>query len=503
MPTSRREHVAGADTAATVCIVGAGPAGITLALALSEAKIDTLLVDSGGSTARPEAQALNFGTVVGDARLRLHDTRQRQLGGTVNIWNTPVGAGVGAKYVPLDPGDFDRRPSAELPGWPIEFSDLEPHYRAAQEICGLGPFEYSGSVWSTPDRVPFEFQCGGLTSKVYQFGRANQFLQTHLNRLKSSDAVRIVTNLTVFRLVATTASEIREARAVTGAGTEVRIKARLFVLAAGAIENARLLLMSRADLGGMSSAAASWLGRCFMEHPRDCSLKLVAKSPTVFERARFYDATIGTSGVMTCGRLAFDSGPLQGAALPNMSVTLLPCERSPGIVTRALRRVGLARSRGGYGWSSIADPAQYFDGFRLLINLEQRPQPVNRVALSADRDGLGMPRCEVHWNWGAEDQASLVRLRTFVAEHIESLGLGRVECAASELPDPNAHHHAGTTRMAGSAEFGVVNADARVFGLDNLYVAGASVFPTAGFANPVLTIVALADRLGRHLAVRG
>jgi choline dehydrogenase-like flavoprotein len=298
-------------------------------------------------------------------------------------------------------------------------------------------------------------------------------------------------------------SRVGETRAVTRAGRDVRIKARLFVLAAGAIENARLLLTSRADLGGLSPAAASWVGRCFMEHPRDYSLKLVADSPDVFERARFYDFAAATTGVMTCGRLAFENGPLPGALLPNMSVTLLPSPRPPGIVTRALRRAGLAQTRGGYGWSSYADPARDFDGFRLLINLEQRPQPTNRVVLSADRDALGMPRCEAHWSWSNEEQASLVRLRALVAEQAESLGLGRVECTASQLPDPNAHHHAGTTRMAETAEFGVVDGDARVFGLDNLYVTGASVFPTAGFANPMLTIVALADRLGRHLVARG
>ncbi len=82
---------------------------------------------------------------------------------------------------------------------------------------------------------------------------------------------------------------------------------------------------------------------------------------------------------------------------------------------------------------------------------------------------------------------------------LEASGAGRVEVAPPLAPDPDAHHHAGTTRMHPDPELGVVDADLRVHGMDNLFVTGASVFPTAGVANPTLTIVALTLRLAGHL----
>ena len=491
----------GAEIATTVCIVGAGPAALTVASALSEAKIETLLVESGGVGFDREAQSLNEGEVVGDPRLRLHDTRRRQLGGTVNDWNTPVGNGSGAKYVPLDPWDLHRTAGAEVPGWPIDYHELEHHYPAAQEICGLGPFDYSASNWQISNRPPVAFPGCSLATKVYQFGPASRFLEDHLHRLASSDYVHIITNLTVSRLGTGTSSRIEEIRAVNRTGSDVKIRARLFVLAGGAIENARLLLVSAPDLVGMPRVAAAWIGRCFMEHPRDYGLALVTDSPAAFERLRFFDTAVSPAGVVTCGRLAFEDGPPRGTDLPNMSVTLLPRARPAGVVARTLQRFGLAKSRAGYGWTSYADPTRYFDGFHVLINLEQRPRPENRVTLSTTTlDAYGLPRCEVQWSWSSIEQSSLARLRALIAEQLEALSLGRVENAEARLPDPNAHHHAGTTRMAETPKSGVTDRDARVFGIDNLYVAGASVLPTAGFANPMLTIVALADRLGQHLA---
>jgi choline dehydrogenase-like flavoprotein len=147
----------------------------------------------------------------------------------------------------------------------------------------------------------------------------------------------------------------------------------------------------------------------------------------------------------------------------------------------------------------MPDPSRYFDAFRLLMNLEQQPDPENRITLSAERDALGVPRARLHWSWGAHAQTTLDTVRSIVISELESAALGKVELIGSRTPDPNAHHHAGTTRMARDPHFGVVDSDSLVHGVDNLYVAGASVFPTAGYANPTLTIVALATRLADHL----
>jgi len=150
----------------------------------------------------------------------------------------------------------------------------------------------------------------------------------------------------------------------------------------------------------------------------------------------------------------------------------------------------------------VPNPSEVFDAFQLLVNVEQLPNPENRVVLATTRDPLGVPMVEVHWRWREEEQAHLERLRATLARGIEEAGLGRVRIRSGLRPDPNAHHHAGTTRMHSDPRKGAVDTDGRVHGTDNLYATGASVFPTAGFANPTLTIVALALRLADHLKQR-
>ena len=145
-------------------------------------------------------------------------------------------------------------------------------------------------------------------------------------------------------------------------------------------------------------------------------------------------------------------------------------------------------------------PGVAYDGFTLLLNIEQRPRSENRVAVSDRRmDSLQQPVVELQWRWRNDDQELLNRLRAVVRAEFDAADLGRVQIVTDSPPDPNAHHHAGTTRMHADSAFGVVDPNGRIHGTDNVYVAGASVFPTAGFANPVLTLVALAVRLAEHL----
>ena len=151
----------------------------------------------------------------------------------------------------------------------------------------------------------------------------------------------------------------------------------------------------------------------------------------------------------------------------------------------------------GHGWSTRRSAARNYDGFVILLNVEQLPHPDNRVTLSGRRDSLGVPLPALHWEWRAEDHARLARVRELVARNLAGVGAATID--ADALPDPNAHHHAGTTRMHDDPKCGVTDRNGRVHALDNLYAAGASTFPTAGFANPTLTIVAMALSLARQL----
>jgi choline dehydrogenase-like flavoprotein len=168
-----------------------------------------------------------------------------------------------------------------------------------------------------------------------------------------------------------------------------------------------------------------------------------------------------------------------------------------------LRKLAPGPSRGLYGWSELRGKRWRFDGFYLEIQVEHAPDPGNRVVLGNDRDPLGRPRAAIHWRWSALDRDSVRRVRGILAEECAGAGVGRIEEPPETLPVVSAvggiHHHMGTTRMDASESRGVVDGDGRVHGVPNLFVAGSSVFPTGGYANPTLTIIALAVRLADHL----
>ena len=483
-----------------VCVIGAGPAGLVVASGLAERGRDVLVLESGARDAELATQALNDGDVIGDAYAGLRETRHRGLGGTTALWNTAVGDGVGAKYAPLSAIDFERRSSVEHSGWPITADQLTTWYTRAQAICGIGPFEYEGDAWGRclPPSGP------ALVTRIYQFGSRAALVDPLLAALARATNVRLCTNATLVALEVDASGRcVTGAVASTPGGPTWTVRAKQYVVAAGAVENARALLVA----GGAGLRVASpWLGHGFMEHPRDSALTLHPRSSDFHRAAAFYDQHRAADGTMIVGRFAVCDEAIRDGTLPNASATLLARVR-PAVrrVLAAAHYVGALAlvhrwaPPGGHGWSRHPTPERVFDGFTILLNLEQTPSPENRIALGGRRDTFGVPLPELHWRWHPADHARLTRLRNVVARELAALG--RIEIADGAIPDPNAHHHAGTTRMHADAAHGVVDAHCRVHGVDNVFVAGASVFPTAGFVNPVLTIVALAARLADHLVV--
>ncbi|HEY9230049.1 MAG TPA: GMC family oxidoreductase, partial [Gemmatimonadaceae bacterium] len=445
------------------------------------------------------------GAVIGWRYDGLRATRHRQVGGSAHLWNTCIDGCPGAKYVPLDRADFEPHDDIPNSGWPFDHTHLERFYQRAHVACGLGVFDYEPNRWASTDRQMLT-RCDddGMTTRVYHVGSADRFTVEHASAVRASDNIQLVHHSTCCSLLMDGARRVVAVAAKTSTHATYHVGARLFVLAAGAIENARILLLS----GDPQLNQHGWVGRCFMEHPRDRALRLVPRSADVFREISFYDLHQRDDS-WVIGRLALGASTLRSHGFPNASVTLVPLlrrRRWAAAVGSLLgeRRLPFFNSRRAlaFGWSWPGDLAARCDELQILINLEQHPHRDNRVVLSAQRDALGVPRAALHWQWREKEHATLGRLRTFVGDRLRMLGLGQVENTDDGIPDPNAHHHAGTTRMSSDPGQGVVDADCRVHGSDNLYVAGSSVFPTAGFANPTLTIVALALRLADHLETR-
>jgi choline dehydrogenase-like flavoprotein len=510
MEIDARKIPYGTTLEADLCVVGAGPAGLALARAFVGEGVRLLLLESGGSEPEEVIQDLNEGAAIGDAYAGLRATRCRAVGGAAHLWNTPVGGATrGAKYAPLDPWDFSVRADLPLAGWPFDHTHLRPFYARAQALCGVESFAYEGEEWSDDERPCFTFNDHRLTTRVYQFGAGELFTRTHPRAVTDSANVTLCHHATVCGLERASRREVAALACSSFTAHRFRVRAGVFVFAAGAVENARLLLLS--GDGGMEALGNrhGWVGRCFMEHLRDRALVLIPASADLFDRAAFYDAHPARGGTIVCGRIGLTETVAHSETLPNASITLFPRLRTwPAPSSVAGRWVGrLRRLAGrtatlGYGWSRKPEIARKYDAFQLLMNLEQRPNPDNRITLSSQKDALGVPRVELHWRWRREEQEQLESLRAVFATGLEASHLGRVTIHASMKPDPNAHHHAGTTRMHTDPRYGVVDADGRVHGTDNLYIAGSSVFPTGGFANPTLTIVALALRLADHLKSR-
>lgn len=479
-----------------VCIVGAGPAGLVLAAQLA-GRCDVIILESGGDRAEPEVQALNDGDLIGDEYAGLIATRHRQVGGTSHLWNTPVDAAPGAKYAPLDALDVERPGRRAFGDWPFGLTDLRNEYTRAQRICGLGPFAYDAASWSQSGCEAWS-DAGALVSRVYQLGTRHALLEPLRNVIDRATNVRLCTHATVVSLHRERGGRRVGGVSIATRGETWKVRAKRVVLAAGAVENARLLLLTD-DGSGCAGNASGWLGRGFMEHPRDSAIILRPRIADFYAASSFYDVHRAADGTCILGRLALDDAALRGGDLPNASATLLARAR-PGLERVRTRLPAFARRRvpgGGHGWSRRAHTAPLFDGFTVLLNVEQLPHPENRVTLGQRRDAFGVPLPALEWRWRPDDQRGLERLRALVASELGAVGSISVD--GTRHPDPNAHHHAGTTRMHDDPAMGVVDRHARVHGMENLYVAGASTFPTAGFANPMLTIVALTLRLAGHL----
>ncbi len=468
----------------TVCVVGAGPCGLALAASLDAAHVPTIVLESGGSAPERAVDRLNRGTVRGGRYAGLARTRARGIGGTATVWNSTVGGQPGAKYVPLDPSDLTADPH-----WPLEWSELAAWYAEADALCRLGGFDFA-RTHCEPDAEPLQFDGGVLESRVYRLGAASVFTRERPDVLRSSPNATLCHHATVLELLPDKYGQ-RVNEAVVGAvdGGTFRVAAETWVLAAGAVENARILLLTaeRAQ-ARLVAPIKDTIGRWFMEHPRDSS-QVLLPSAQFAEHVRFYETRTTPDGATVLGRLAVPEEARRLHDLPNASLTFLPY-LPQRLVHRRWRHPRLRSLRG-----RPRDGAAYL----LLLNLEQAPHPENRIVLGVRRDGFGLRRPELCWRWRVDDQARLERLRALVARELEAAGLGRVVRTTQRRPNPNAHHHAGTTRMGDTADSSVVDDHCLVHGTENLFAVGSSVFPTAGYANPTFTVVALALRLGDHL----
>jgi choline dehydrogenase-like flavoprotein len=524
----RRARSGGLTTADyDVCIVGGGAAGITLALELADRGRRVCLLEAGGESYAPVAQGYLEGDVAGDRYPPLRSTRMSVLGGSTQVW--------AGWCRPLEPADFEPRPDLDGPGWPFTRDALLPYYERAHAVCGLAEFEYDPALWA--DRLGLEPLLGdGELSHAMFHVRALQFGVAQRARLAAAPGLDVFLHAPVTGLEVDAGGAVQGVRVRPEDGGQAVVRAGDYVVAAGGIENARLLLISAPDPARAPGNQHDLVGRFFTDHPfinpgwlvldhgpRRLDLYFPRPAPNRVPPARDGGALVRATltlprHVMERERLpgsalffhpryeahaAFDSratrsflelrDSLRSRAVPGSAWTLLRrAATGPHHVAVAVARKLLVRDAPAARW-------------RLRMMFETASRYGNRVELGPERDSLGRPRARVTWRVADHELDAMRRSLAAYDEAFRRAGVGRIEPTLREASAwrhalEGGKHHMGTTRMHTDPSRGVVDADCRVHGTHNLYIAGSSVFPNTGYANPTLTIVALALRLADHLA---
>lgn len=536
----------GAVLRSQICIIGAGPAGIALAMQFIGTKTDVILIAGGALEHDDKAQALYAGEVADETlHSPLTEYRHRQFGGSSATW--------GGRCMPFDPIDFESRDWIEGAHWPIGYKDIAPFYPAALALAEAGDFTFDAR----------EAVSGGMRAMISGFAPASfnpeaieRFsCPTHFGRryghhLRRAPNIRVLLNAHATELCRSKPDgSIAHVILRTLEGAEFRVEAQKFVLATGGMETARLLLASRRDDPNGLGNSHDQVGRNYLCHIAGTMGELAITRP---EAAVFHDYQRAWDGVYCRRRLALRPEIQREKRIGNIVMRLHhPRLPDPAHGRGILSAIYLAkpfisyeyskRLHGGetfsagravrHLWNVMREPfgtvgflmnwarrrtlaARKFPSlivaprnniFSLDIHAEQVPNPESRITLASGLDAFGTPQARVDWKYRPLDLET-VRVALDLLKHdLAAWGGAELRYDEAEIPEAMLRdgayggHHIGTARMGHSPENGVVDADARVFGTENLYVAGSAIFPTSSQANPTLTIIAFALRLAEHL----
>ncbi|HEY6882263.1 MAG TPA: GMC family oxidoreductase, partial [Polyangiales bacterium] len=545
-----RGLASGEEVEVDLCIVGGGPAGLTLASQLADSGARICVLESGGREFETRHQDLSDAKNHGTQLSNLRHMRRRQLGGNSNTWNIQMREGdppeIGVRYAPLDAYDFEHRPWLAHSGWPFGKEELEPYYARAHEICRIGPYTYRAEDWedAAAPRLPLDER--NVVSGVFRFGPSRVFFEEQVRKLERADNVRLLVHATALELQLDDAGEqVARVKVATVPGHHVYVRAKQFALCLGGLENARLLLLSNRRRAQGLGNQHDLVGRYFMDHPLTDAGLFTPHDRALFRRMFLYDLR-EVRGTPVIGRLSIAEPAMRAHQLLNATAYLFPrpsprraaavhaigllkdpivAGELPVRPLRSLLQVAAGLDYVAYaaylqrrerqavlhgfargGWSRRPAYLGRFESFRVLLQTEQQPEPQNRVWLGEERDRFGARKLELYWRWNDEDRQRVARTRSLLADALSAHGVLESFNAPDGLPPLSVPaglaHHMGTTRMHRDPKLGVVDEHCRVHGVHNLFVGGSSVFPTGGYANPTLTVVALAARLADHLAPR-
>ena len=472
------QHIINAD----LCIIGAGAVGITLASKLNKTGLKVAIFESGGFDMDGDTQALYEGDGgEGENYIPVAGNRLRYFGGSTNHW--------GGLSHPLDRIDFEKRDWVPYSGWPISYEEFIQYLPEAHKFLDLGSHDYNYQHWFEDKKVAFDLGRNFTTEMWRLVESPTDFAQKKKKAIEDSSNVTVYLYSNLIKIESSeNHSSVKRMAFSTITGGKHYAIAKKYVLACGGIENSRLLLLAR--LGGKD------VGRFFIGHSRflhhSCKWSLISDTPL----HPFYTQAHRPGGSLRALMKITDD--------TQRNLKLLNCGFR---IDREIENKNPLAKEVLDLSSKLLSPKQHKGNYLLVFKTEQAPNPESRIMLSDQKDIFGLPKVKVRWQRNELDASNIESASKLFAQAIGESGLGRVQLTSEALNAAQTsydaatdfNHHIGGTRMSESAQTGVVDIDSKVFGVDNLYVLGSSVFPTCGWVNPTLNIVMLTLRFIRHI----
>jgi choline dehydrogenase-like flavoprotein len=540
---------------ATICIIGAGAAGISLACEFDRSEFKVLLLEAGGMRLDAAASVELYRGKANAPHPNPSEFRRVVFGGTTGTW--------GGRCVPFDPIDFERRDYVADSGWPISYDEVARHYPRAMTYCDAGAFDFriasslqhdpndsAGRAAPLPTIPGLDDENVVLGDMIERYSLPTNFGKRYRTQIARSTNVTALLNARCVSLNRTPGAERIESVTIADrSGNRRMVRSQVFILAVGGIETVRLLMLSDPQGPGLGNHS-DCLGRFYACHFENTLGRLVVDRG---EPAFGFEKTL--DGVYCRRKLQFSPHAQRDHRLLNSAFRLhFPPYSDAAHGSAALSAIYLAKStlireyqailqhgseaavqspasahlrniffglptlgRFGFEWLFQRHLAtrklpytlvKNGDGsYPLEFNSEQTPQASNRITLIEELDRDGLKRVRVDWRVAEEDALSAQRAFLLLRDVLNSHSWCRLEfdeaglLSAIRRSNPLGGHHMGTARMAITPRDGVVDPNCAVFGLPNLFIASAAVFRTNSHANPTLTIVALALRLAEHLKV--
>ncbi len=444
-----------------ICIIGAGAAGIVLALELENSGYKVCLIESGNDNVLKEDPLYEFES----SELQIPtNSRVRAFGGTTTVWS--------GRWRLLDPIDFMLRPWVKNSGWPLEYESLVPYYNRASNLFGFN----KGKVGVT--NLLSESLIFKPTLFEQDLSTKRHWADIYREKINKSENIFVHLNTHALKLNRQ-GNKISSVLAHKPSGEKLSIQAKKFVLATGGIENARILLLS--DVGNNFDQ----VGRYFMDHPKGASGIIETYKPL----SLFKDPSLNNRHNRFFAGFKIEEEVQKKYEILNSYII---CESflAKNSWINKLARIGF------FSKTSI---------FRIYNFMEQAPDPENRVFLGDKKDKFGYPRAVGRWTIGSQERKTMKIFHELFKKELEKYNIGELdsplvlEADDSKYISQDSSHHMGVTRMGVDPKCSVVDSDCKVHGIDNLFIAGSSVFPTGGSVNPTATIAALAVRLADHL----